>query len=110
MSEPAQTTLTLHSSLAAFMPLVIAALLCSALLALRVACVCRLRACTCAPLACVCAAMSHSARFPPCVLCSAPLCFLTCSRSLSLSLTHFRFGERVGEVPSIARLCYRGLR
>ena len=30
--------------------------------------------------------------------------------ALSLSLTHFRFGERVGEVPSIARLRYRGLR
>ena len=35
MSEPAQTTLTLHSSLAAFVLLVIAALLCSALLVLR---------------------------------------------------------------------------
>jgi len=122
MSEPAQTTLPLHSSLAAFVPLVIAALLCSALLALRAACVCRVRACChvllCAtftrvrgcvmpqraearrcsnPLRAVCP------RFPPCVLCSPPLCLLTRSHSLSLSLTHFRFGERVGEVPSIAR-------
>ena len=75
MSEPAQTTLTLHSSLAAFVLLLIAALLCSALLALHAACVRRVRACAHASLVCVRAAMSRSA---PRSLACLSICLSVC--------------------------------
>ena len=91
MSEPAQTTLPLYSSLAAFVLPFIAALFCSALLALRAACVRRVRACAHASLVRVHAAMLRSALPCPALLCpallSSPLPQSARSRSLSLSLT-----------------------
>ena len=114
MSEPAQTTLTFHSSLAAFVLLLIAALLFSAPLALHAACVRRVRACAHASLVCVRAAVPCSAlaaRHTALLCPTRPLhALLILARSRSLSLSHCRFGEMVGEVPSIARLRYRGLR